>query len=163
MQGALTVSGDISGSAVSYNISYSDISSGSTYLCDSIIINSSSCDNGVCSHHFQVTSSSMPFCKRSMHIIVAVFATNIFGHGSKSIRYLSEFKTPRISEYHLTSNIQLITWSYCIYYFFSDQEPQSVLYNVNTEDKTTHILSLVLLTIITLIMVICALLRVCAS
>ena len=102
MQGAFTVSGDISGSAVSYEISYSDVTTGSTYLCDSTIINVSSCDSGVCSRHFQVTSSTVPFCKRSMHIIVAVFATNIFGNGSKSIQYLSEFKVPQISKYQLT-------------------------------------------------------------
>ena len=95
MQGAFTVSDDISGSAISYNVSYSDVTTGSTYLCDSIIIGVSSCDNGACRHHFQVTSSSMPFCKRSMHIIVSVFATNVFGNGSKSIKYISEFESPQ--------------------------------------------------------------------
>lgn len=85
MQGVFTVSGDISGSALSYNISYSDITTGSMYLCHSIIIRVSSCDNGACRHRFQVTSSLMPLCKRSGDIIVSVFATNVFGDGSKSI------------------------------------------------------------------------------
>lgn len=104
MQGAFTVSGDVTGSALSYNISYSDITSGSMFLCDSVMIMVSSRENGVCSHRFRVATSSTPFCKRSMHIIVAVFATNIFGNGSKSIRYLSEF--PQTSKYNF-SNTQL--------------------------------------------------------
>ena len=96
MQGAFTVSDDISGSALSYNISYSDITTGSMYLCDSTIIRISSCDNGACRHHFQVTSSSMPLCKRSKDIIVSVFATNVFGDGSKSIIHIFESQTPHI-------------------------------------------------------------------
>jgi hypothetical protein len=98
MQSVFTVSDDISGSAISYNISYSDITTGSMYLCDSIILDVSSCGNGVCRHQFRVTSSTMPLCKRSTHIIVSVFATNIFGDGSKLIISISENQNPQISK-----------------------------------------------------------------
>lgn len=88
MQGAFFISDDINGAAVSYTVTYSDVTSGNSYECDSKTIMVSSCENRICSHRFQV--SSMPFCKNSMHMIVAVFATNLFGNGNKSIKYLSD-------------------------------------------------------------------------
>ena len=72
-------------SVLSYTIAYSDLTSGNISVCDSVTIKASSCGNGLCSHQFQL--SFFKFCQNSADIIVTVFATNLFGDGSISVRH----------------------------------------------------------------------------
>lgn len=79
----------MSGSPLSYTIAYFNINSKGIHDCDSVTLMASLCENGLCSHRFQV--SSIPSCRNSTHIIVTAFATNVFGNGSISTTHLSEF------------------------------------------------------------------------
>ena len=93
IQGAFV--GDyMSGSPLSYTIAYSNINSSGIYSCESVTVMVSSCENGLCSHQFHV--SSIPSCRNSTNVIVIAFATNIFGNGSVSTTHLSEFSKSNV-------------------------------------------------------------------
>ena len=70
----------IDGSASSYTIIYTDTESGGI-LCDSVKVPGFSCQGELCSHLFDVSSSS---CVNSTNISVAVYATNLLGDGPAS-------------------------------------------------------------------------------
>ena len=72
------ISGEFDGSATSYNITYSDASSGS--ICASVRLLPSDCE-GLCSHVFQVANSACPPC---VDINTTLFATNLLGNGQPS-------------------------------------------------------------------------------
>ena len=69
----------IDGSTTSYTITYSDSTSGR--ICGSATIPASSCDGGICSCRFDISSSS---CLPSADVSVTVFASNILGNGPMS-------------------------------------------------------------------------------
>lgn len=71
----------IDGSAHNYTITYSDATFGST--CFTTTIPSSSCNNGMCSHDFDIASYSV--CPSTTSITVTVFGTNILGRGLTSV------------------------------------------------------------------------------
>ena len=79
MQDPFNIFKGIDGSAKSYTITYSDSSSGSS--CASATIPASSCEGGVCSHRFDISSSP---CRLSPDITLTAFATNILGDGPSS-------------------------------------------------------------------------------
>lgn len=86
MQDPFVVSDNISISALSYTITYSDVSSDGIHICDSVTTMVSSCENGLCNHKFQVLTSSIVSCRNSAHIMITAFATNIFGNGSITVK-----------------------------------------------------------------------------
>ena len=63
---------------VSHTITYSDATNGN--ICGTAIIPSRLCEEGVCSHIFEVTS----LCINSTSINVSVSATNILGDGPQT-------------------------------------------------------------------------------
>ena len=80
VQDPFTFFGRIDGSASFYTINYFDPTSGSG--CGSVTIPASSCKSvGVCSHMFELLSSS---CPHSDDITVTVYATNVLGNGPTS-------------------------------------------------------------------------------
>ena len=78
-QAPFSISNGIDGSAMVYNINYTN--STSDELCNSVTIPASSCTNGVCNHEFDVSSSR---CSPSTALSVTVFASNILGSGEVS-------------------------------------------------------------------------------
>ena len=66
------------GGAISYTITYTEISSDN--ICGTEIIPASSCLSGVCTHFFDLSSSNCG----SVPISVRVSATNILGSGATS-------------------------------------------------------------------------------
>ena len=79
MQDPFNISEGIDGSAKSYTITYSDSTSGSS--CGSATIPASSCEGGVCSHGFDISSSP---CRLSPDITLTAFPTNILRDGPSS-------------------------------------------------------------------------------
>ena len=77
MQSGYNISNDIDGSATSYFISFSE--STNNDICDNATVSLSACQDGVCSHYFNVSSSPCSFSTND--VTVSVFATNIFGNG----------------------------------------------------------------------------------
>ena len=75
------ISDDIDGSPIRYTIIYSDSSNKKLCSMDIIEASSDSCEEDVCTHMFDVSSSS---CSPSTDISVSVFATNILGDGPHS-------------------------------------------------------------------------------
>ena len=71
----------MTGSAQNYTITYSDATFGST--CFSVTIPASACNDGRCTHEFNIFSSSN--CPSSTSITVTVFATNVLGRGPSSV------------------------------------------------------------------------------
>ena len=88
LQGTFNISNIVNGSAINYTIIYSDSTSGKS--CSLITIPTSSCVNGICSHLFDVLSSSD--CPASANITTTVFGSNVFGNGPPS--------NPTISGYY---------------------------------------------------------------
>ena len=80
MQNSFNISDEVDGSASNYTIIYSDSTFGS--ICGSAMIPSSVCVGGICSHMFNVFTSSS--CPSSTGITVTVFATNVLGNGPLS-------------------------------------------------------------------------------
>ena len=81
LQSLLPFSGstEISSSPILYFVHYMNISD---YACDSdTILPAISCENGECSHEFDVTRTS---CYPFNRIAVTVFAANVLGNGSMS-------------------------------------------------------------------------------
>lgn len=72
------ISNGIDGSTISYNITYTNSTSGD--LCGSSVIPVSACINSVCSNIFDVMSSLCPFTGLS----VTVLATNVLGDSETS-------------------------------------------------------------------------------
>lgn len=75
----INISDEIDGSVTFYTITYSDSASGSN--CGSATIPASSCEVGICSNVFEVSSSS---CPPSTMISVVVLASNVLGNSSSS-------------------------------------------------------------------------------
>ena len=71
---------DINGTAISYMVYFSDSDTGA--ICGSKKVNSSFCDNGVCSEEFD---ASMSLCRPSSDINVTVFAVTNLGEGPSTI------------------------------------------------------------------------------
>ena len=81
LQGNFNISNTIDGSTTTFTIIYND-SISDEYCSPPIIIPASSCANGICSHVFDVLSSSD--CPASTNITTTVFASNILGNGPLS-------------------------------------------------------------------------------
>lgn len=79
LQKPFNISKGIDGTAFSYTIIYIDTESGGT--CDSIEVPAFRCQQGLCSHLLDVSSSS---CANSTNISVSVSATNLLGDGPAS-------------------------------------------------------------------------------
>ena len=79
IQALFNITDGFDGSATSYTISYTDLTSG--YICGSTTIPASACENGVCSDWFDISSS---LCTQSTNITVTAFATNLLGDGPPS-------------------------------------------------------------------------------
>ena len=77
MQSGYNISNEIDGSALSYFITFSD-----NGICDNATVSLSACQDGVCSHYFNVSSSPCSFSTND--VAVSVFATNIFGNSLRS-------------------------------------------------------------------------------
>ena len=80
-QKSFNITEGIDGSASSYTIIYTDTESGGISVCDSIKVPAFRCQEGICRHLFDVSSSR---CVNSTNISVAVYATNILGDGPAS-------------------------------------------------------------------------------
>ena len=78
-QQSFQIADGIDGSAISYTVTYSESTSGST--CGSATIPASSCTNEMCTHLFD---TSLSLCPSAVNIDVTVFATNVLGNGSTS-------------------------------------------------------------------------------
>ena len=79
-QDAFNISDGIDGSATSYTVQYSDSVYG--YKCGSATIPASGCQGSICTHVFDVSSSS---CPSSADVNITVSATNILGEGLSSV------------------------------------------------------------------------------
>ena len=79
MQESFTISGELESLVASYTITYTE----STYggVCGLATVLASSCVDGICSHTFDVSSSS---CPPLSNINVTVFGRNQLGNGSIS-------------------------------------------------------------------------------
>ena len=82
MQEKFNISKGVDGSAVSYNINYTDSDSGAVCASTTIFKLASSCVNSVCSHEIIVSSSP---CHSSLSIQVTVAGANRFGSGLPSV------------------------------------------------------------------------------
>lgn len=82
MQAPFFISNEIDGSTISYNITYTNSTSGD--FCGSAVIPASACTNGVCNSVFDVLSS---LC-HSTGLSVTVLATNILGDSEASDKIL---------------------------------------------------------------------------
>ena len=80
VQNSFNISDRIDGSPTFYNITYSDTTFGST--CGLATIPAFSCEDGICTHTFDIFTSS---CSPSTGITVTVFAMNILGNGPTSV------------------------------------------------------------------------------
>lgn len=74
----MTISDDIDGSPISYNIMYSDFTSGR--MCGIFSIPAATCWDGVCQHTSRIASP----CSPNDDISVSVLSTNILGSGPPS-------------------------------------------------------------------------------
>ena len=82
MQAAFNITDGMDGSATSYIIEYFEAStSGMTLCADDTVEPSDSCVDGLCTHFFDLSSSS---CDLSGPISVAVSAVNRLGRGASS-------------------------------------------------------------------------------
>ena len=79
VQAPFSISNEIDGSTIFYNINYTNSTSGES--CGSVAIPASSCANGVCIHKFNLSSS---LCSPSTALSVIAFASNILGNGEVS-------------------------------------------------------------------------------
>ena len=77
IQQSPSISADISGDPISYNVTFANATAG--VMCASnVIVSESSCKGGFCSKDFDITSSP---CSPLDRIGVVVFATNLLGSG----------------------------------------------------------------------------------
>lgn len=74
----MTISDNIDGSPISYNITYSDFASGR--ICGTFNVPATVCQNGVCHHKSQIASP----CSPNEDIAVSILSTNILGSGPPS-------------------------------------------------------------------------------
>ena len=79
MQGFLAFTDGFDGSAISYTINYTDLTSG--VVCASKSILASSCVKEICEDNFRVSTT---FCKSSSHITVTIWGMNVLGKGLPS-------------------------------------------------------------------------------
>ena len=79
MQESFTISGEIESIVATYTVTYVDSNFGA--VCGLATVSATSCVNGLCSHTFDVTTSS---CPPLSNINVTVFGTNQLGNGSTS-------------------------------------------------------------------------------
>ena len=74
------ITDSIDGSATTYTINYRDIVTDK--ICCSAVIPASLCEETICSHMFEISTS---LCPPFTVISVTVFATNVLGNGPTSI------------------------------------------------------------------------------
>ena len=74
----IAISDNIDGSPTSYNVTYSDVTTGR--VCALYSISAAMCQDGVCRHKSQIASP----CSPSDDISVSVLSTNILGSGPPS-------------------------------------------------------------------------------
>ena len=79
LQASFNITDDNDGSALSYNVTYTNALTGD--VCAEHRVLPSSCQNGACVHLFDVSTSS---CPRSVPISVDVKGTNVLGTGPRS-------------------------------------------------------------------------------
>ena len=87
MQESFTIMDSINGAAMMYTINYRDIVT--DRICSSAVIPAFLCNEGSCSHTFEISTS---LCPPFTVINVTVFATNVLGNGPSSTpRIIGEF------------------------------------------------------------------------
>ena len=113
----VAISDDIDGSPISYNITYSDVTSGR--ICGTFSIPAATCQDGVCRHTSQITFPCLP----SDDITLSVLSTNILGSGppSQSVVFSliadsdhSEFYTPACMKINKDAPKILASWPHTL-------------------------------------------------
>lgn len=101
LQGPFSISTAIDGSAMSYNINYTNSTSGESCGSAAIPTKSSLCTNDLCTHEFNISTS---LCSPSTALSVVVFASNILGDGVVS----KELTFGRFKKLHFWSKVRAI-------------------------------------------------------
>ena len=100
----MIISNDIDGSPISYNITYSDFTSGR--MCSTFSIPTATCWDGVCQHTSQIASP----CSPNDDISVSVLSTNILGSGPPSQPVIFSLE---VNNYH-SESLYMHTLHVCI-------------------------------------------------